>query len=178
MCLQHQPLSLLNVEIATILRTILNIKAILIIFFSSFCCCSWFLLFIILLLFFVFNVVLRSLLFNAIPQRSVDYCQVFTPILYFQPAHHRMIRDTFIFNPFEIFSQFYREFYERYGFEWAFFIHRCFLPSAPSRTFYLRLSRPPCEPAVPPWNLPGFILILKHRPGPSVCLIHSNPPSL
>ena len=68
----------------------------------------------------------------------------------------------------------------RYGFEWAFFTHRCFLPYAPSQHFWsnLLLSRLPWEPAVIPWNLQGFMLVLeKHRPGPSVCLIHSNPQS-
>ena len=45
------------------------------------------------------------------------------------------------------------------------------------RYFSLRLSRLPWEPAVLPWSLQGFILILKHRLGPSVCLIHSNPQS-
>ena len=75
---------------------------------------------------------------------------------------------------------------ERYGFEWAFFTHRLFLPCAPSQHF---------------WHIPhilaqpAFIKVLlgagssffescrashwssKHRPGPSVCLIHSNPQS-
>ena len=41
---------------------------------------------------------------------------------------------------------------ERYGFEWAFFTHRRFLPYAPSRHFWhnLLLSRLPWEPAVIP----------------------------
>ena len=44
---------------------------------------------------------------------------------------------------------------ERYGFEWAFFIHRRFLPDAPSWHFRqnLFLSRPPWVPAVLPWSL-------------------------
>ena len=77
-------------------------------------------------------------------------------------------------------------YHERYGFEWAFFTHRRFLAYAPSRHF---------------WHIPNilaqpvFIKVLlgagsyffescrasywssKHRPGPSVCLIHSNPQS-
>ena len=60
---------------------------------------------------------------------------------------------------------------ERYGFEWAFFTHRRFLPYAPSRHFWhnLLLSRLPWEPAVIPWNLQGFILILKTQTRP-ICL--------
>ena len=67
---------------------------------------------------------------------------------------------------------FYRE---RYGFEWAFFTHRRFLPYAPSRHFWhnLLLSRLPWEPAVIPWNLQGFILILKTQTRP-ICLFDSQ----
>ena len=55
---------------------------------------------------------------------------------------------------------------ERYGFEWAFFTHRHFLPYAPSQHFWhnLLLSRLLWEPQ-------------KHRSDASVCLIHSNPQS-
>ena len=62
---------------------------------------------------------------------------------------------------------------ERYGFERAFFTHRCFLPYAPSRHFWrnLLLSRLPWEPAVIPWNLQGFILILETQ---SCCLFDSQ----
>ena len=64
---------------------------------------------------------------------------------------------------------------ERYGFEWAFFTHRRFLPYAPSRHFWhnLLLSRLPWEPAVIPWNLQGFILILKTQTRP-ICLFDSQ----
>ena len=57
---------------------------------------------------------------------------------------------------------------ECYGFEWAFFTHRRFLPYAPSRHFWhnLLLSRLPWEPAVIPWSLQGFILILKTQTRP------------
>ena len=66
---------------------------------------------------------------------------------------------------------------ERYGFEWAFFTHRRFLPYAPSRHFWhnLLLSRLPWEPAVIPWNFRALCLSSKHRSRPSVCLIQSNP---
>ena len=64
---------------------------------------------------------------------------------------------------------------ERYGFERAFFTHRCFLPYAPSRHFWrnLLLSRLPWELAVIPWNLQGFILILKTQTR-SICLFDSQ----
>ena len=64
---------------------------------------------------------------------------------------------------------------ERYGFERAFFTHRCFLPYAPSRHFWcnLLLSRLPWEPVVIPWNLQGFILILETQTR-SICLFDSQ----
>ena len=64
---------------------------------------------------------------------------------------------------------------ERYGFERAFFTHRCFLPYAPSRHFWrnLLLSRLPWELAVIPWNLQGFILILETQTQ-SICLFDSQ----
>ena len=51
---------------------------------------------------------------------------------------------------------------ERYGFEWAFSTHRRFLPG--SRQLFLKICRTSY------WSS-------KHRLGPSVCLIHSNPQS-
>ena len=51
------------------------------------------------------------------------------PFCTFNPAHRRVICDTFI-------STFWGSSYrKRYGFEWALFIHRRFLPYAPSLTF-------------------------------------------
>ena len=44
------------------------------------------------------------------------------------------------------------------------------------RHFNLRLSRPAWEPAVLPWSLQGFILILVTKTQP-ICLINSNPQS-
>ena len=63
---------------------------------------------------------------------------------------------------------------ERYGFERAFFTHRCFLPYAPSRHFWhiptfsrnLLLSRLPWDPALTPWNLQDFILVLETQTQP------------
>ena len=62
---------------------------------------------------------------------------------------------------------------ECYSFGWAFFTHRRFLPYAPSPTFYLRLSTLPWGPAVLPWSLLGFILILETQTWP-ICLIDSQ----
>ena len=73
-------------------------------------------------------------------------------------------------------SQFYCECYR---FEWVFFTHRRFLPYTPSPHFChnLLLSRPLWEPAVLPWSLQASCWSSKHRPRPSICLIHSNPQS-
>ena len=64
---------------------------------------------------------------------------------------------------------------ERYGFEWAFFTHRRFLPYAPSQHFWhnLLLSRLSWELAVIPWKLQGFILILETQTRP-ICLFDSQ----
>ena len=111
-----------------------------------------FLFFILLLLFFIHfflcDIVLHSLLFNVIPQPSMYYRQVLTPILYFQPSPSESDSRHFHFNLSEIF--FHSFYHERNGFEWIFFTHSRFLLYAPSPTFYLRLSRPPWRPAVLP----------------------------
>ena len=64
---------------------------------------------------------------------------------------------------------------ERYGFEWAFFTRRCFLPYARSWHFWHNqlLSRLPWELAVIPWNLQGFMLILETQTWP-ICLFDSQ----
>ena len=78
------------------------------------------------------------------------------------------------FNCLTFSSHFYRE---RCFFEWAFFTHMCFFSYAPllhifaatcfyqdlpgSRQFFFEVCRTSC------WSS-------KHRPGPSLCLIHSN----
>ena len=75
---------------------------------------------------------------------------------------------------------------ERYGFEWAFFTHRRFLPYAPSQHFW-HIPNILAQPAFIKVSLGAGSYFLescrasywssKHRPGPSVCLIHSNPQS-
>ena len=60
------------------------------IFWSSFCCC-----------FSLFVDVLHSHLLSAIiPHPSVDYREVFTPILYFQPSPSQSDSRYFHFQPF------------------------------------------------------------------------------
>ena len=115
---------------------------------SSFCCCcSSFVVFLY-----------SHFLFDIIPHPSVDYRQVFRPILYFPPSPSQSDSRHFHFSTIPLSS--YRE---RYGFEWAFFTHRRFLPYAPFRNFWhnLLLSRLPWEPALISWKLQGFILILE-----------------
>ena len=65
----------------------------------------------------------------------------------------------------------------RYDFRGIFYTQVFFLPyvASPNFWFILRLWRPPWEPPVLPWSLQGFIWSSKYKPGPSVCLIHSNP---
>ena len=73
---------------------------------SLFCCCySSFV-----------NVFHLHFLFDIIPHPSVDYRQVFRPILYFQPSPSQSDSRHFHFSTIPLSS--YRE---CYGFEWAFF---------------------------------------------------------
>ena len=90
------------------------------------------------------------------------------PFCTFSPAHRRVIRDTFIFNHSVIFLPRALRFWVG-----PFLPTGAFLPNASSLTFYLRLSRPPWEPAVLPWSLQGFILILETQTRP-ICLFDSQ----
>ena len=100
------------------------------------------------------------------------------PFCTFSPAHNKVIRNTFIFSTIPLSS--YRE---RYGFERRFFTHRPFLPYAPSRHFWHILDIL-AQAAFIKVSLGVASYFLescrasywssKHRPGPSVCLIHSN----
>ena len=74
---------------------------------SSFCCCCY--------SSFV-DVFHSHFLFDIIPHPSVDYRQVFRPILYFPPSPSQSDSRHFHFSTIPLSS--YRE---RYGFEWAFF---------------------------------------------------------
>ena len=104
-------------------------------------------------------------LFGIIPHPSVDYRQVFRPILYFQPSPWQSDSLHFHFQPFRYLLIFY-------GFEWAFFTHKRVLPYAPSRHFWhnLLLSRFQWELAVTflkvagvhsdPWNTDTVFLFV------------------
>ena len=136
---------------------------------SSFCCCCYSL--------FV-DVFHSHFLFDIIPHPSVDYRQIFRSVLYFQPSP--LQSDSLHFHFSTILLPSYRE---RYGFEWTFFTHGCFLPYAPSRQFW-HIPDILAQPAFIKVSLgaPSYILescrtsywSSKHRPGPSVCLINSN----
>ena len=113
-------------------------------------------------------------LFDIIPHPSVDCRQVFRLILYFQPSHGRVIRDTFIFQSFRYLLT-----------ASATVLSGHFLPEG---ALYLTLL-----PDI--FTQPAFIKVSlragsyffescrasywspKYRPGLSVCLIHSNPQS-
>ena len=134
---------------------------------SSFCCCCYS----------SFVDVLHShFLFDIIPHPSVDYRQVFRPILYFQPSPSQSDSRHFHFSTIPLSS--YRE---RYGFECAFFTHWRFLPYAPFRHFWHIPNILP-QPAFIKVSLEAGSYFLEscrasYWPGPSVCLIHRNPQS-
>ena len=109
-------------------------------------------------------------LFDIIPHPSVDCRQVFRLILYFQPSHGRVIRDTFIFQSFRYLLT-----------ASATVLSGHFLPTG---VFYLTLlpdifgttcfyqgftgSRQLLS-----WKLQGFILILETQIRP-ICLFDSQ----
>ena len=150
-CLQHQPLSLLNVEIATIWRTISdkgninNTSAITFLIggqkLPAMLLCLGeppvrFLWCWLLLLFFIFVVILHSLLFHVIPHPSVDYRGVFTTILYFQPSPSQSDSRQFHFQPFQelLFTVLKRalRFCEGIFYPQAFFTFRSFTDILPA----------------------------------------------
>ena len=117
---------------------------------SSFCCC-----------YSSFVDVLHShFLFNIIPHPSVDYRQVFRPILYFQPSPSQSDLRHFHFQPFRYLLT-----------ASATVLSGHFLPTG---VFYLTLlPRLPWELAIIPQNLQGFILILETQTWP-ICLFDSQ----
>ena len=131
---------------------------------SSFCCYSSFV-----------DVFHSHFLFDIIPHPSVDYRQVFRPILYFQPSPSQSDWRHFHFSTIPLSSH-----RERYGFELAFFYPQAFFTLCSFPTFL-------AQPAFIKVSLGAGSYFLeicrtsywssKHRPGPSVCLIHSNPQS-
>ena len=127
---------------------------------SSFCCCcSSFVVFLY-----------SHFLFDIIPHPSVDYRQVFRPILYFQPSPSQSDLWHFHFSTIPLSS--YRK---RYGFEWAFFTHRRFLPYTPSwhfgtTCFYQGFTG---NRQILSWKLQGFILIFETQTW-HICLFDSQ----
>ena len=134
---------------------------------SSFCCCySSFV-----------DVIHLHFLFDIVPHPFVDYRQIFRPILYAQPSP--LQSDSWQFH-------FLSSYWKRYGFEWAIFTHRPFLPCAPSKYFWhiLDILAQPAFIKVVlgagsyfPESCRASYWSSKHRPSSSVCLIHSNPQS-
>ena len=121
------------------------------------CCCSSFVVF------------LRSnFLFDILPQPSVNYRHIFRTILYFQPSLSQGHSRHFHFSTIPLPS--YRE---RYGFERTFFTHRRFFTLRSFPIFWhscFYQDFPMSQQLV--LNVTGL-----PRPGPSVCLFHSNPQS-
>ena len=146
------------------------------------------LLFFISFLFFIFFVVLHLLMFFILLLFFICQFSSFTFSFRHQPLPFRGLSPGF-YTHFILSAQPIAEWFatlsfstislssyrERYGFEWTFFTHRRLLPYAPSRNFWhnLLLSRLPWEPAVIPWNLQGFILILETQTR-SICLFDSQ----
>ena len=131
---------------------------------SSFCCC-----------YSSFVDVLHShFLFDIIPHPSVDYRQVFRPILYFQPSPSQSDLRHFHFQPFRYLLT-----------ASATVLSGHFLPTG---VFYLTLLPDIFGTTCFYQGFPGSRQLFlesfrasywssKHRPSPSVCLIHSNPQS-
>ena len=106
--------------------------------------------------------------FDIIPHPSVDYCWVFTPTLYFQPRPSQSDLQHFHFQSFHYLLT-----------AGATVLSGHFLPTGIfyltllHRHFNLYLLKPPWEPAVLPWSLQGFILILETQTR-SICLFDSQ----
>ena len=96
------------------------------------------------------------------------------PFYSYSPAHRRVIRDTFIFNHSVIFLPRALRFWVGIFYPQAFFTLRSF-PTFLEQPAFIKVSLgagsyflESCRASY--WSS-------KHRPGPSVCLIHSNPQS-
>ena len=129
------------------------------------CCSSIIAVFVML-----FFIHCLSTSFLTLPWAIVRFLH---PFCTFRPAHCRVICDNFILTFWILLLQFCRE---RYGFEWVFLptgvFYLTLLPKISATTcfyqglseswqFFLEVCRASC------WSS-------KHRPGPSVCLNHSN----
>ena len=125
------------------------------------------LLFFILLMFFIHIFFLTSSL--TLPWTSATFLHLFYT---FSSAHCRVVRETLIFNHSVMFLPRALRTWVDIFYQQAFFtlcsftdILTCVYQGLPgSRQFFLEVCRASY------WSS-------KHRPGPSVCLIHSNPQS-
>ena len=110
-----------------------------------------------------------SLLFDVIPHPSVDYHQGFYTQFYtFSPAHPRVIRNTFIFDH-SFLPQALRSWVGIFYPQAFFTLHSftniltcAYQGFLGSQQFFLEVCR-------------ALYWSSKHRPRPSVCLIHTNP---
>ena len=126
---------------------------------SLFCCC------------FSFVVALHShFLLDIIPHPSMDYRQVFTTILYFQPSPLQSDLGHVRFQPFRYLLTATAAVLSGHFLTTGVF----YLTLLPDIFWHnLLLSRLPWKPAVIPWNLQGFMLILETQTRP-ICLFDSQ----
>ena len=137
------------------------------------CCCCSFHFDLHLSMFFILLLLSIHICFSTssltLPWTIVGFLH---PFYTFSPAHCRVICNTFIFNFSVIFLPWVLRFWVGIFYQQAFFTLRsftdiltCVYQGFPgSWQFFLEVCRASY------WSL-------KHRPSPSVCLIHSNPQS-
>ena len=126
-------------------------------FWSSFCCCSSFV-----------DVLIHIFFSTSSLTLPWTIAWFLHPFYTFSPAHRRVIRDNFIFNYSVIFLPRALRPWVGIFYSQAFFTLCSF-----TNILNLRLSRFPWEPAVLPWSLKGFILILETQTRP-ICLFDSQ----
>ena len=126
------------------------------------CCCSSFI-----------DVLHSHFLFDIIPHPSVDYRQIFTTILYFQPSPSQNDLQHFHFQPFRYLLATSATGLSGHFYPQTFSTLRSFTNIltcvnqrfSGSRRYFLEVFRA------------SYWWSSKHRPNQSVCLIHSNPQS-
>ena len=126
---------------------------------SSFCCC-----------YSSFVDVLPSHFFSFSLTLPWTIARFLDPFCTFSPAHRRVICDTFIFNHSVIFLLRALRFWVSIFYPQVFFT----LCSFPTFWHNLFLSGFSGSPQLFLEIFRGSYWSLKHKPGPSVCLIHSN----
>ena len=96
------------------------------------------------------------------------------PFCTFSPAHRRVICDTFIFNHSVIFLPRALRFWVGIFYPQAFFTLRSF-PTFLEQPAFIKVSLGAGSYFLE--SCRALYWSSKHRPGPSICLIHSNPQS-